>query len=151
MLVAHLEMAEKNDYVSRRLCAAYAFLRTADVANLPVGRIEIEGDDVFANVQEYETVPASDKELEAHRQYFDVQYLVSGEESFYYAPLVGLEEAAPFDAASDFGLYKTPAFCSEIRMEAGDVVVVAPEDAHKPGCVGKAACQVRKIVVKVRV
>ncbi|MEG0216882.1 MAG: YhcH/YjgK/YiaL family protein, partial [Raoultibacter sp.] len=65
MLVAQLGMAEKNDYVSRRLRAAYAFLRTADVANLPVGRIEIEGDDVFANVQEYETVPASDKELEA--------------------------------------------------------------------------------------
>ncbi|MEG0072655.1 MAG: YhcH/YjgK/YiaL family protein [Raoultibacter sp.] len=35
-------------------------------------------------------------------------------------------------------------------MEAGDVVVVAPEDAHKPGCVGNAPCQVRKIVVKVR-
>ncbi|MEG1751057.1 MAG: YhcH/YjgK/YiaL family protein [Raoultibacter sp.] len=150
MLVTKLETAEKNDYLIQRFRKAYAFLREADVANLPLGRVGIEGDDVFANVQEYETVPATEKELEAHRQYFDVQFVVSGEESFYYAPLEGLEEAAPFDEASDFGLYKTPAACSEIRMEAGDVVVVAPEDAHKPGCVGNAPCQVRKVVVKVR-
>ncbi|MEG0071142.1 MAG: YhcH/YjgK/YiaL family protein [Raoultibacter sp.] len=150
MLVTKRETAEQNDYLSPRLHTAYAFLREADLAHLPLGRAEIDGDDVFANVQEYETVPASDKELEAHRFYYDVQYVVSGEESFYYAPLAGLKQIGTFDESSDFGLYKTPPVCSEIRMEAGDVVVVAPEDAHKPGCIGQASCAVRKVVVKVR-
>lgn len=150
MLVTKLETAEENDYLACRMRVAYAFLQSADVAGLPLGQVEIQGKDVFANVQEYETVPASDKAFEAHRLYYDVQYVVSGEESFYYAPLEGLAQTAAFDESSDFGLYQTPAICSEIRMEAGDVVVVAPEDAHKPGCIACAPCRVRKIVVKVR-
>lgn len=151
MLVAKLGTAEENDYLACRLRTAYEFLRTTDVAALPLGRVEIDSEDVFANVQEYETVPARDKEFEAHRLYYDVQYVVSGEESFYCVPLEGLAQIGAFDESSDFGLYQTPAICSEIRMGAGDVVVVAPEDAHKPGCIGRAPCPVRKIVVKVRV
>ena len=33
----------------------------------------------------------------------------------------------------------------------GDLIVVAPEDAHKPRCVAGAPCQVKKVVVKVAV
>ncbi len=150
MLVSSLSTADKNDYLSARMKAAYAFLSNSDLANLPLGRVDIEGDEVFANVQEYNTVPSADKQMEAHRRYYDVQFVVEGEELLQYAPLEGLKEASPFDEASDFGLYETPATCSDVVLHAGDLAILAPEDAHKPGCtLGANACHVRKIVVKV--
>lgn len=150
MLVSPLKSAESNDYLSKRMRKAFAFLREADTAGLPLGRVDIDGDDVFANVQEYETVPASEKHLEAHRCYYDVQFVVSGEELLQYADLEGLAAVGPFDEEGDFGLFETPEACADIPLRAGDVAVLAPEDAHKPGCRLAGPCAVRKIVVKVR-
>lgn len=151
MLVSSLGHAEEHDYLAARFRAAYAFLERPDLADLPLGRVDIDGDDVFANVQEYKTVPAAEKRMEAHRRYYDVQFVVAGEELMEYAPLAGLEEAEPFDEESDFGLYATPERPSVVVLRAGDVAVLAPEDAHKPGCAAGEARRVRKVVVKVRV
>ena len=149
MLVTNLTHANGNDYLSQRFSKAYAFLAQDGLDALPLGRNEIDGDDVFANVQEYDTVAASEKQLEAHRGYYDVQFVVSGEEVMQYAPLEGLAKVQPFDEDADFGLYCTPERPSSIVLRAGDVAVLAPEDAHKPGCALDAPCCVRKIVVKV--
>lgn len=150
MLVTSLPTADQNDYLSARMHAAYAFLREADLAHLPLGRVDVDGDDVFANVQEYDTVPAGQKQMEAHRCYYDVQFVVEGEELLQYAPLEGLEPVGAFDEATDFGFFATPETPSNIVLSAGDLAVLAPEDAHKPGCAVGAPGHVRKIVVKVR-
>ena len=143
MLVTNLTHANGNDYLSQRFSKAYAFLAQDGLDALPLGRNEIDGDDVFANVQEYDTVAASEKQLEAHRGYYDVQFVVSGQELLQYAQLGGEE--------NDFGLYETPEQCTNVVLRAGDLAVLAPEDAHKPGCtLGCEPCHVRKIVVKVR-
>ena len=151
MLVTTLDHAAGNDYLAARFQKAYAFLNRDDLGSLPLGRVDIDGDAVFANVQEYDTVPAEEKQLEAHRRYYDVQFVVSGEEVMQYAPLEGLAKVQPFDEDADFGLYCTPERPSSIVLRAGDVAVLAPEDAHKPGCALDAPCCVRKIVVKVLV
>ena len=149
MLVSHLDNVDQNDYLSKRMRVAYAFLRETDLASLPLARTDIDGDTVFANVQEYETVPAADKQMEAHRRYYDVQYVVTGEEFLQYAPLEGLKSAGSFDEVGDFGLFETPYNPSIVILRAGDLAVLAPEDAHKPGCALCSPSWVRKIVVKV--
>lgn len=150
MLVSRLADATAHDYLSARFRAAYDFLRTADLANLPLGRVDIDGDAVFANVQAYDTVPSASKHLEAHRRYYDIQFVASGEEVLQVAPLAGLPAVQPFDDEADFGLYETPAATTDVVLRAGDMAVVGPDEAHKPGCMlGTAPAPVRKIVVKV--
>ena len=63
MLVTNLTHANGNDYLDQRFAKAYAFLAQDGLDALPLGRNEIDGDDVFANVQEYDTVAASEKQL----------------------------------------------------------------------------------------
>ncbi len=151
MLVTTIDHASAHDYLNERFAKAYAFLQQDSLSELPLGRNDIDGDDVFANAQEYDTVPAAEKQLEAHRRYYDVQFVVSGEELLQYAQLEGLDEAQPFDEGNDFGLYATPERTTDVVLRAGDMAVLAPEDAHKPGCtLGAEPCHVRKIVVKVR-
>ena len=152
MLVSNLVHVTGNDYLNERFRKAFAFLSQGGIESLPLGRNEIDGDDVFANVQEYDTVPAAEKQFEAHRAYYDVQFVVSGEEVVEYAQLDATTPATDFDEGNDFGLYEVVAPATRVVLRAGELAVLAPEDAHKPGCqLGDAPVHVRKIVVKVRV
>ena len=60
MLVTALATANANDYLSERFRTAYEFLSRPDLAELPLGRNEIDGEDVYANVLQYDTVPEHD-------------------------------------------------------------------------------------------
>ena len=63
-----------------QLYKGLAFLEESDAASLPVGSYEIEGDAVFALVQEYNTRSADECRWEAHYTYTDIQYVVAGSE-----------------------------------------------------------------------
>ena len=52
---------------------AAAFLARKDLAQLPDGRVEIDGDRVFANLQTYDTKAIDMRGFEANRAYADVQ------------------------------------------------------------------------------
>ena len=53
MLTTNLKLAEKYNYLDPKFKKAFEFLRTADLAALPLGNTPIDGDEVFANVQAY--------------------------------------------------------------------------------------------------
>lgn len=84
MLTTNLSLADKYDYLSEKFRKAYKFLRTKDLDALPEGITEIDGKEIFANVQEYSTMPWEECPFEAHDKYFDIQYVVSGKEMFGY-------------------------------------------------------------------
>ena len=134
-----------------RCLTGYEFLRNTDLKALPLGRVDIDGDEVFASVQEYTTMPADACRYESHDLYFDIQYVVEGQEQFGYTKRAGLEEEAPYNEADDIVFFKEPEQGGAVLLRAGDCAVVAPEDAHKPRCIAGTPCKVRKIVVKVRV
>ncbi|MBM2838908.1 MAG: beta-D-galactosidase, partial [Deltaproteobacteria bacterium] len=62
------------------------FLLRPDIHLIPDGRVDIDGDRVFALVQRYETVMTDAPRFEYHRKYIDIQYIVSGEEIIGWAP-----------------------------------------------------------------
>lgn len=149
MLTTNLSHAADHDYLSGRFRMAYDFLKQPALCDLPLGRNEIDGDEVYANVLEYDTVPACEKQLEAHRDYYDVQFVVSGEELIQYAPAYELPIVQNYIEDDDYALLETPACVSSVTLRAGDLAIFAPEDAHKPGCTLDTPSHVRKIVVKV--
>ncbi|SEW04083.1 YhcH/YjgK/YiaL family protein [[Clostridium] fimetarium] len=151
MLTTTLKLADKYNYLEEKFNIAFNFLKNENLMELPLGKVLIKGDDIFANVQEYTTMPASDCKYEAHDKYFDIQYVVKGKEQFGYALRHGMETQAPYDADNDLVFFKEPSSGGSILLSTGDFAVVAPEDAHKPRCIDNEPCEVRKIVVKVRV
>lgn len=151
MLTSNLKLADKYDYLSEKFAKVYEFLRTNDLAALPVGITEIDGKEIYANVQEYTSMPWENCAFEAHDRYFDVQYVVSGKELFGYVKRDGLKEKAPYDAENDLVFFEEPYCSGQILLEAGDLAIVPPEDAHKPRCIAGESCKVKKIVVKVRI
>lgn len=151
MLTGSLAIADKYDYLAEKFIKGYRFLQTADLMRLPLGRVDIDGDELFADVQEYTTRDAADCAFEAHNRYFDIQYVVAGEERFGCAKRSDLTAKAPYNAEDDIIFFREPKQAGSILLKAGDFAVAAPEDAHKPRCATGAAGKVRKIVLKVRV
>lgn len=129
---------------------AFAFLRRCDLAALPEGWIEL-GEGVRASVQHYVTAPARQLSFETHERFFDVQYLIDGVEQIGVCTRAGLTEKASYSEADDVTFYAEPSLSGSVLLRAGDYVVLAPEDAHKPRCAVGAPAAVKKIVVKVPV
>lgn len=131
------------------LAHGFAWLANFPAA-LPDGRYDLAGEDVFALVQSYTTVAPREKPFEAHRNYLDLQYLVSGSEIVCHAPVDALQPSADYITDKDYQLYRDPVEATTLRLPAGSFAIFYPQDAHKPGCTLDAPAFVRKIVVKVR-
>ena len=125
---------------------AFAYLKTVTTDNLPAGRVELDGDRVFAFSSAYETLSAAERKIESHRNYLDIQYVVAGTEAMGYARVEGLEVSEPYTPDVEF--YNTTEDVL-IPAEAGTFMIFYPDDAHRPGCTWKTPSHVQKVIVKI--
>jgi YhcH/YjgK/YiaL family protein len=152
MIVSDLDHIEYQIARTPGLQKAFAFLRSPTIHGLPDGRVEIDGDRVFALVQRYETMIPDAPKFEYHRKYIDVQFIVSGEEVIGWAPLSLMTITEAYDVDKDicFGAVATGKW-TQVNLLAGHLAVLWPEDGHAPKLAGSVSSPVMKIVVKVAV
>lgn len=129
---------------------ALDWLQTTNLESLPTGRHLIEGERMYAMINEYMTEPKEKRQAEAHRKYVDVQYVAAGEERIGIAPLVTdcavLEDKL---VEKDVIFYANPADEIELCLKPGMFAVLFPWEVHRPNCaVGKPG-PVRKVVIKI--
>lgn len=148
MFFANIAIAEKYDYLNDRFKAAYKWLRETDIKSLAAGSYPILGKEVVASVQDYTTSPKEERRFEAHDKFFDIQYMVSGEEMFGVCKRDTLTMTEK-NEEKDLMFFEEPALSGEVYLKEGDLIVVAPEDAHKPRCAAGRPMAVRKVVIKV--
>ena len=128
---------------------AFAFLSRPDIASLPPGRHEIDGDRCWASIQEVELKPLAERKLETHRKYIDIQSPLTGTEGIGLATMSAEAQALPFDEEKDFVLYDGE---SELAVfEPGDFAIFFPPlDAHAPCCIVPGGPdRIKKVVVKI--
>jgi biofilm protein TabA len=119
-------------------------------ADTPHGKYPIEGDQIFVNVQHLRTEPASERLSEAHREYIDIQLLLSGRESILVARDTGNNEIwADEMETRDRLTYKHVENESEIVLTPGMFAVFFPADIHRPCCSAGESMDIRKAVVKI--
>lgn len=153
MIAGHLEHwdKEKHLYVPA-IQKAMAWLQARDLTKLPTGRQEIDGDKLYAMVNEYTSEPKEKRRAEAHKKYVDVQYIVKGAEIIGYARLQdGYEVLEDKLAEKDVIFYKKLADESDIILSAGMFGIFFPWDVHRPNCALGEPGPVRKVILKVSV
>lgn len=140
----------KYDLTAPKFQTAFAFLKRKDLAQLVEGWYELDNG-VRASVQRYTTRPASELDFETHTNYFDIQYMNSGQELVGFVNAKDLVTKIPYDMENDIEFYQDPPGFGFVYLQTGDYVVLAPEDAHKPRCAAGIPMAVNKVVVKVPV
>ena len=76
--------------------------------------------------------------------------MVEGEEFFGVCHREGLKVCDP-KPEKDLYFFEEPEASGVILLREGDLVVVEPEEAHKPRCAAGVPMKVKKVVIKVKV
>ncbi|MFO1452147.1 MAG: YhcH/YjgK/YiaL family protein [Opitutaceae bacterium] len=151
MILDTLAQSSRYHALSPRFEKAFAYLRTV-TEQTPPGRYEIDGDDLYAFVQQHSTKPVAERQYESHRKYIDIQFMLRGREIMVWAPLALMTTVTmPFDVAKDAALYALIPDGVSVEVRAGQFAIFYPEDAHIPSCAWGQPAEVLKVVVKVRV
>ena len=134
----------------KELCPyAYDFIvNKADSA--AVGKYELENG-AYISVQEYTTKARSEAKYEAHKKFIDVQLILSGKELIAVTPIEKMELKDEYNELKDVMFYHHNDECTDYLLEAGDFLILYPQDVHMPGVCVNEKSPVRKIVVKVPV
>lgn len=148
MIVGTLKNCEKYYAMGEKIKQALEFLKTHDIRTMEDGRYALDGtnlsktnlldltakekQDVLILVQRYTTRLIDDCWFEGHLKFIDIHYVAEGNEYFCYTPID--RAGAPiteYDNAEDDYLYKRD-YETAVLMQAGDFVLVYPEDVHMP-------------------
>ncbi len=128
---------------------AIDYIQTHNLSELPVGRHDIIGDEVFVLIQEYSPKEIKACKLETHRQYIDIQLVVTGSESIGYKYNHNLKIAEGYSIEKDVTFYDEN--CDLMSLSEKMFAIFFPHDAHMPGVDINASETVKKAVIKVKV
>lgn len=152
MILSHIDLlASDKARLPAAIVRGLEFLASTDISALPVGRVDIDGDAIFALVQEYETEPKERRRPEAHVRHLDIQYIAEGREVIGYTPINrGGAIAEDLLSQRDLMFYASVDGETDLVMETGNWAVFYPNDIHRPCCLAGTSGKVRKVVVKIR-
>lgn len=150
MILDHLDHAARYAALGPGFVRAFEFLRTFDRSR-PDGRCEIEGDAVHATLMSLETKVPANRTHEVHRNYADVQFLMSGRETISFTPADRLGAGNGYNAEKDFELCDHPTDPATLTLLPGQFAIFFPGEGHKPNLALGAPGPARKVVVKVRI
>jgi YhcH/YjgK/YiaL family protein len=148
MIIDRIENAPMYIGLGPRIAQALRHLQSADLAALAPGKHDLDGENLFVVVAEYETKPIDQAFYEAHRKYIDIQLLARGTERMGYAHVKDLKVVEPYDAERDFVKLKGDGQLFTVRP--GEFVLFAPHDAHMPALAVDKPQPAKKIVLKIR-
>lgn len=148
MILDSLKNLKNYEELHPRFAKAIDFLLNSDLKNLPLGRNEIDGDAVFANVMEAKPRTKEEVPVEVHRKYIDIQVPISCDEVMGYIPLEQLPEG-DYSDADDVTLYPVGMLAaSYFEVKNTMFTIFFPQDGHAPAV---TPVKLKKIIIKVAI
>ena len=145
MIIDRIEEQERYYALHKDMELAFAFL--AEAPDLEPGRYELENG-LFATVSEGDTRQLDTVNMEAHRNYIDLQYCIAGGERMAWAHVQELNLVEE-DKEHDNYFYAGKSTAMSIRP--GMFYIMFPSDGHKAACHHEFPKHYRKVVVKIPV
>ena len=113
------------------------------------GSHEIQGDDLFVNIVEYETTETENRFWEAHRNYLDLHLMLEGKEridinfidQLKQKEFVEKDDFLPMDGDAN----------GYVVLEPGDFLLCYPKDAHRTAIKVDDSIKVKKAIFKIRI
>jgi len=149
MIFDQLKHAQIYFPLGERIQKALEYLMNTDLKALEPGKYEIDGDEIYSIVSQYDTKPVTSGKWEAHKKYLDIQYIVEGKEKIGYSFSNKMIVTQEYDDNKDIMFLKGEGYF--LTAEAGHFALLFPSDIHMPGIAINISTPVKKIVVKVKI
>jgi len=138
-------------FLPEAILTALRYLRTCDFSRLENKKYEIDGENIFMIVSEYETKAPADKKAEQHKTYIDLHYIISGQEMIGWGHNNEANRIAdPYDAIKERVLYEIVKDELYFPLKKGMAALLFPEDIHRPGLDYDGKQKVTKAVIKIK-
>lgn len=150
MIVTDLTSSNFKYNLPKVLADVCDYLKTLDLIQLECGTHQID-ESIYMNVFTPETTLSSEKKAEMHRQFVDIQILISGEEWIEYGVNTpNLTDYTEYNIDDDYQLIDDIPNKSVVKLSPKMVAVFFPYEPHKPCCHYQGENkQIKKLVVKV--
>ncbi|NYS49541.1 YhcH/YjgK/YiaL family protein [Streptococcus danieliae] len=145
-------IAERSDFrkyasVNPHFSKVCDFLENTDFTTVEDGRVDIDGDAVFANFMTYEADGVPGQQFETHKKYLDIHLVVSNTEKMAVSAAVDATLKVDFDVQQDIGFYDSEIY-QMVTLTESNLLVTFEEDFHQPK-IRVNDEPVRKLVIKV--
>ncbi|NLL36282.1 MAG: DUF386 domain-containing protein [Fretibacterium sp.] len=151
MIRALLEDAERYYVLGEGVKLALNFVRDNDLVNFAPGRYPVDGDRVFALIQERDSMLRSEAPFENHVQHADLQVTLRGVEYLGYCPIKYLTKKGEYNAETDVQLYEIDEDAILMRSDTGkSFSLFYPEDGHQPYVTLGDPAPLKKVVFRIR-
>ena len=110
---------------------------------------EIDGKNIYANVQSVDLKPVEEKKWEVHRKYIDIQYVITQKEKMGYGILEDFKTIIEkYDDNRDVEFLDGEKF-NFVDVNCGYFVIFYPNDVHAPMLRVDKAEKIKKVIVKI--
>ena len=151
MIIGHLHQARTTQSTAETdIELALQHLRDTDYNKIAPGKYPIDGERMFAIVQDAITQSWDSGLPEFHARHIDVQYLLSGEEALGFLP--GNPSLVPCDDfLKERDIAFVPAQLNETRivLTPGMYAVFFPGELHRPCRAVNQSMPIKKVVIKI--
>lgn len=145
------QLRHANNYfaLGERVQKALEYLVNTDFNKIEPGKYEIDGDEIYAVISQYDTKPLTSGKWEAHKKYIDIQCVIDGKEKIGYTFATKTIVTQNYDDEKDIMFFKGEGLF--LTVEPGYFAILFPSDIHMPGIAINISTPVKKVVIKVKV
>ncbi|SHN53971.1 YhcH/YjgK/YiaL family protein [Desulfovibrio litoralis] len=130
---------------------AFQFIESQDVFKLADGKHQIIGNDFFVIRDTVRTADKIHKNSEIHKDFIDIQVLLSGKESHIYCSQTpSIPSLDDQFEAKDVAFYSHDPLANVINLTAGQYVIYFPYEQHAPCCSTEDSEAIHKLIFKIR-
>ena len=145
MIIDFLDNAERYFSLNENFKTVFDYLKNNDLKNMACGSYQLNGKDLYFNLQEGETKQT--QKLEAHKKYIDIQVVITGEEYMGYTNIDNTTVTEEYDKNRD--VMFLDGNVDKVLATNKNFIIFYPEDAHMPALSVTEPKKVKKAIFKI--
>ena len=146
MIIDNLANADKYISLHKDFKLVFDYLKNNNLEQMDCAKnIQLRGEEVFFNLDEYETKPV--QKLEAHKKYIDIQVVITGEEYMGYTNIENTTITEEYDEKRDVMFLNGNV--DKVLATNKNFIIFYPEDAHMPALSVTEPRTVKKAIFKI--
>ncbi len=149
MIFGNVKDLKNYTSLDAAILKCFDYAATHDLLSYEKGSHEIEGDDLFVNIVEYETTAPENRFWEAHKYYLDLHLMLRGPEQIDVNFIQNMEQKE-FVEKDDFLPLEGDAN-SHVVLEQGDFLLCYPADAHRTAVAVDGPAIIKKAIFKIKI
>ncbi|MEG1131271.1 MAG: YhcH/YjgK/YiaL family protein [Romboutsia sp.] len=133
--------------IDKDLLTCFEYAKKNKLVDFEKGSYQIDGDNIFVNIVEYETCEKEERFWEAHKKYIDIHLMLEGIERIDVGFIESLQQKEYQEKDDFLPLEGEASGC--VNLSKGDFLVCYPEDAHMTAIKVNEKKKIKKAIFKV--